>query len=189
MTDQPATTARKEPLPPSIDPACKYETHILPYLEWVRWWRRDGLIQADIASKLGVTPAFLGKSKQEYPELAKALERGRDWHNHAVESALIARALGYKVDEREVTIVTETGGKADGRTRRTERTSTRYWPPDTQACLGYLYNRDGENFKDRRQLDANINVTKPVEIIYPPRPEEKPDGSDSDDGPPPEPGN
>ena len=180
MTNQPEpTTTPRIPLPPSVGSPYKYETHILPHLEWVRWWRRDGLNQDAIANRLGVGVEFFRKAKQDFPELAKALERGKKWHNKAVESALVARALGYKVQEKEVTITTETDDDGKVKTIRKERESIKHWPPETRACETFLYNKDPENYKDRRYIDASFAGALPVEILYPPRPEE----SSDDDSP------
>lgn len=190
MADQTddTTTTQKKPLPPSTSEKFRYETHILPRLEWVRWWRRDGMSQATIAERLGVGEPFFRDSKQAHPELEEAMSQGKEYNIKKVEDSLIARANGYSVEEIETIIVTETGGKNDGMVRRTERTHIKHWPPDTMACLNYLYNKDSEHYKDRRHIDASITSEKPVEIIYPPRPEDTPDGSDSSDtGHPPDP--
>ena len=53
----------------------KYETNVLPHLISVEEWVLEGLTQAQIAQRLGVSCRTFSKYKREHEELRKVLER------------------------------------------------------------------------------------------------------------------
>ena len=62
-------------------------------------WARDGLIDEQIASNMGITAKTLYEWKKKYSEICEALKRGKEVVDIQVENALLKRALGYKYKE------------------------------------------------------------------------------------------
>ena len=60
---------------------------------------REGMIESDIAKKLGVSITTFEQYKKQYPEFLAALKRGKAPIDFEVESALLKRALGYTYTE------------------------------------------------------------------------------------------
>lgn len=55
---------------------------------------RDGMTEQEIAKSLGISRSTLYRWKEEHPELAKALRRGKEAVDYQVEGALLQTALG-----------------------------------------------------------------------------------------------
>ncbi len=62
-----------------------YDKAILPAVEM---WARDGLIDEEIATKLGVHVGTIYDWKKKYPEFANALKRSKEIVDAEVEQAL-----------------------------------------------------------------------------------------------------
>lgn len=71
----------------------KYETHVLPRLEDIKAWCRNGMIDKDIARRLKVGLSTLNDYKTKYPDFLEAIKTDRETADNAVESALYQRAL------------------------------------------------------------------------------------------------
>ena len=63
----------------------------------LRGWARDGLIDEQIANNCGVAYSTFRVYKNQYPELAAALAKGKEVADYEVENALFKRATGYTV--------------------------------------------------------------------------------------------
>jgi hypothetical protein len=88
-----------------------------------------GLVDAEIASVLGVTERTAHRWKREHPEFREALEAGKQPANGAVAEALFRRAVGYV--------------GPDGK----------HHPPDVTACIFYLKNRAPHLWRDRVEVE------------------------------------
>lgn len=76
----------------------KYEAWTRPTgLVLLQGWARDGLTDAEIAAKVGISRSTLGEWKNKYPEIADALSQGKDVADYAVENSLYRRALAGDV--------------------------------------------------------------------------------------------
>jgi transposase len=71
----------------------KYESHVANRLEVIKGWCRDGLIEEEIAKRLGVSYSSLNKYKKEHSELSQALKEGKEVADYRVENALYQKAL------------------------------------------------------------------------------------------------
>ena len=102
-------------------------------------WMRDGLTEEQICTNLGISVATLNVFKKKYPELAKALKKGREIAITEVENALFRRALGYDYEEIKTSIRMVDGVE----TKFTEKTR-KHLAPDVAACSILLKNKDKE---------------------------------------------
>lgn len=127
----------------------RYETEIKDKLAAVQGWARNGLNNEQIAKNLGINIATLYKYKANYKELNEALKKGREVVDFEVENALLKRALGYEYEETKVE-VEESGKKKVTKTKK-------FIPPDVGAAAFWLKNRKPTEWRDRREIGAEID--------------------------------
>lgn len=123
----------------------KYETDVKDKLFLVECWARDGLTNLDIANKLGISHESFYKYQREYVEFSDALKKGKEVIDYEVENALLKRAFGYEYEE-----VTYEDGKEVKRV-------TKQVAPDTTAQIFWLKNRKPKEWRDRKDIEANVN--------------------------------
>lgn len=127
----------------------KYEEFVEPKLTLVEGWARNGLTDEQIANNLGISKQTFYNYKSKYVDFFDALKKGKEVVDIEVENALLKRALGYKYDE--VTIEESDDGSV-----RT-KTVTKEVIPDTTAQIFWLKNRKPEQWRDKQNIEANIN--------------------------------
>ena len=121
-------------------------------------WCRDGLIEEQIANNLGIGISTLSKYKVEHVELVEALKRGKEVVDMEVENALLKRATGYSYIEYKTTT------NAEGKESTSETTNE--VSADTTAQIFWLKNRKPKEWRDRKDIDSNINVTGETSTKY-----------------------
>lgn len=101
----------------------KYEKQVKPKLALITAWARDGLIDKDIAAKLGIGYSTLSLYRGQHPELEEALQLGKEAADVEVENALFRRAIGYAYTEVTRERIVDTGQKKrhGGESELTER--------------------------------------------------------------------
>lgn len=144
----------------------KYQTHVEPKLLLIEAWARDGMIQEDIAKKLGVAMSSFSEYKNKFPELSEALKRGQEVVDVEVENALFKRALGYRYDE----VTKEAAREMDEETGEyktvmveTKRV-TKEVQPDVTAQIFWLKNRKPETWRDKKEVDADVSGS--MQVIF-----------------------
>ena len=71
----------------------KYQEWLEPdRLTLLAAWARDGLTDEQIAARCGIAAGTLYDWKNRYPEISKALKKGKDVVDIEVENALLAKA-------------------------------------------------------------------------------------------------
>lgn len=142
--DNTAKAAGKEGMTVTMANRSKYESHVLPKLELIEAWSRDGLTLEQIAHNLGIACSTLKKYKEEPDKqaLADALARGREVVDIIVENALLKKATGYDWTEttREYKVVQDEDGQ-DIRLLTKEKEVTRHVEGDVTAQMFWLANR------------------------------------------------
>lgn len=136
----------------------KYFTHIEPKLVLVAAWARDGLIDKDIALKLGVAYSTFRDYVKKHSALSAALKKGKEIADVEIENSLFKRATGYSCTETTKELVKdhETGISELTITKEV----TKFIPPDTTAMIFWLKNRRPDLWADKSE---NINVDISVE--------------------------
>ena len=125
----------------------KYETHVLPKLDLVEAWARDGLVEKQIAHNLGVAVSTLNLYKKDHPEFSEALARGKEVVDVEVENDLLKKCHGYNATVKKTFKVKEVEYDPDTgrRLREYERLETGFdevhIPADTTAIMFWLANR------------------------------------------------
>lgn len=135
----------------------KYHTHVEPKLLLVEAWARDGLTEELTAAKLGVAYSTFRTYKEKYPALLAALKKGQEIADVEVENALFKRAIGYQYDEvtREPRQVIDEDGQPKIEMIETKRI-TKEVQPDVTAQIFWLKNRRPEIWRDKKDVDANL---------------------------------
>lgn len=127
-------------------------------------WARDGYLLNEIADRMGIERYTLSKWRKRYPEIAQALNTGKELVDYKVENALLKAALGYTTKEIKVTL----GRKiVNGEVFEVlKETTTREVAPNVTACMAWLNNRKHDQWKRNRdkvleldEEDSNINIT------------------------------
>lgn len=135
------------------------------YKEWldpegllkIEGWARDGLVDEQIAQNIGINPATLYDWKKKYPEISKALKKGKEVVDRQVENALLKRALGYKYEEIK-TEKTEEGKKVT--------VTVKEVVPDTTAQIFWLKNRKPDQWRDKQQIEHSGEIrNNPYEAL------------------------
>ena len=139
----------------------KYYSHVEPKLVEIEGWARDGLIDEQIAKNLGVAYSTFRRYRDEHKALSAALKNGKEVVDRQVENALLKRALGYKFEEvtkeREFRKDPETGESIE--VMAEVKRVTKEVQPDTTAQIFWLKNRRPDRWRDRKDIDANVNHT------------------------------
>ena len=113
----------------------------------------QGLIDTQIAKKLGISHESLYQYQNKYPEFYEAIKRGKAESDQEVVDSLRKKAVGFEYIE----VATE--AKVDDKgveTITSKKTTKKYYPPDTGATAFWLKNRQPNEWRDVRQIEANI---------------------------------
>lgn len=130
----------------------KYETHVLPNLERIEKWAKEGATAKDIAAKLKIAYSTMRKyidlgqgGDERYTALSDAFARGCEVSDDAIETALFNRARGIEYEEKtfESKLNKETGQMEEVCTKRV----TKFIPPDPTSAMFWLTNRRPDRWK------------------------------------------
>lgn len=121
------------------------------YSEMVLRLARLGLVEKEMAAFFEVTIGTL----REWGRLNRfgfgsAMRQGRALSDANVVQSLYRRATGYEHPELDIRVV-------DGDIVETEL--TKYYPPDTIACIFWLKNRRPDLWRDRKEFEHKGTVT------------------------------
>lgn len=130
------------------------------YQEWLEpegllkleGWARDGLTDEQIAKNIGIKRTSLYEWKKKYPDISDALKKGKEVVDRAVENALLKRALGYSY--------TETTKELVGTKMIVTKEVVKEVQPDTTAQIFWLKNRRSDIWRDRKDLEAKVDVNQ-----------------------------
>lgn len=146
----------------------KYEKQVKPKLALITAWARDGMIDKDIATKLGIGYSTLSLYRGQHPELEEALQHGKETADVEVENALFKKATGERVKVMKAIKLKEvTYGDNGKRTHEIERIDYAeeevYIPPDTTAQIFWLKNRKPAVWRDKHEMEhsGEMEVNNP----------------------------
>lgn len=81
----------------------KYETHVAPRFIEIRHWVRNGMIDRDVARKLGVSYASFRTYVQKEKELAELMRESKEVADAKVVNALFEAATGKTIEDVKTT--------------------------------------------------------------------------------------
>lgn len=136
----------------------KYQRWLEPEgLLLIEGWAKDGLIDEQIAHNMGINVSTLYEWKKKYNEITEALKKGKEVVDRAVENALLKRALGYDIEE--VTTEYNFAMEKEIVTKRVKK----HIAPDTTAMIYWLNNRKPEVWRNKQEVNANVNANVRIE--------------------------
>ena len=122
----------------------KYETHVLPNLDKITAWAKEGATAKEIAGKLKIAYSSLKKyldlgrkGDGRYADLAASFAQACEIADDQVEAALFKRACGFEYTE------TKREQKLDrlGNIVELVTTTNKVIPPDPTSAMFWLTNR------------------------------------------------
>ena len=127
-------------------------------------YARQGLVDKQIAAKLGVGLTAFYEYQLQHPEFADALKEGKKPVDVEVENALLKRAKGFSYEE--VHIEFKPKGEEEEKAKvKSLKKITKVVTPDTAACIIWLKNRRPTKWRDKHELElgsVNIRVVSAV---------------------------
>jgi len=134
------------------------------YHEWltddglikIEGWARDGLSDEQIAHNMGINKCTLYDWIKRFPNFSNTLKKGKEVVDREVENALLKRALGYEYEEQ--TLEVDENGK------KRKKVVKKFVLPDTTAQIFWLKNRKPKDWRDKQQVEANIDADMNIKI-------------------------
>ena len=114
-----------------------------------------GATDKEMADLFGVTERTLNQWKKDYPEFLQSLKKGKSIADANVAAKLYNRAIGYDCTATKF-------ATSDGKITDTQE-YTAHFPPDTTAAIFWLKNRQPEKWRDKKEVDANVNLGDELE--------------------------
>lgn len=131
-------------------------------------YARRGMIDMQIARKLGIARSTYYDYQKQFPEFSEAIKKGKMPVDIEVENALLKRAKGFEYEE--VHVEYKPTGKEDEETKKRPtliKKIKKFIVPDTAACAFWLKNRRPKLWKDRHDVDVSGNVNIKVVTAIP----------------------
>lgn len=114
-----------------------------------------GATDKELAEFFSVSEQTLNKWKKDYPEFLESLKKGKNIADANVASRLYNRAIGYSC--KATKFATSEGRITDS------KEYIEHYPPDTTAAIFWLKNRQPEKWRDKKEVDANVNLGDELE--------------------------
>ncbi len=137
-------------------------------------YARQGMIDTQIAKKLGIHVATLYEYQKLYPDFSEALKKGKMPVDIEVENALLKRAKGFEYEE--VHVEYKPKGKEDEEAKKKPtliKKIKKFFPPDVAACAFWLKNRRSKLWRDKHDLDVSGDMNIKVVTAVPRAKKEK----------------
>lgn len=123
----------------------------------VKMFARDGLINKEIAQKMGINNATLYEWQGRFPDFADAIKKGKKVIDEQVENSLLKRAMGYQYEE-------ETWAKNHDGEMEVVKKVLKSQAPDVTAQMFWLKNRKPKEWRDKVEVHNEHRGTITVEM-------------------------
>ena len=117
-----------------------------------------GATDAQMAKNFGVTEQTFNNWKKTHPEFFESLKDGKTIADDAVEQSLFHRATGYSHPEDKI-LSTKFGVETIP--------TIKHYPPDTTACIFWLKNRRGGEWRDKFETEHSGAVAGGMAVGIP----------------------
>ena len=115
-----------------------------------------GYTDAELAKFFSIAKSTLYAWKLEYPEFSEGIKSGREDADSRVARSMYERAVGYSHPEEKVFL---------DKGKIIVHKTTKHYPPDTQAGVFWLTNRQRAKFRDKKDLEHTGVDGEPLQII------------------------
>jgi hypothetical protein len=136
----------------------KYTTHVKPYLKDISNWIRDGEPEYVIIEKLGTNHDSFNKYKKKYNELSEAIKKGEQNLLKHIETKLFERCKGYECEESKTLIDEVEDENGNKKKKKKIEKIKKVYAPDTTALIFALKNLGADKWKDRQEIQQDINA-------------------------------
>lgn len=137
----------------------KYQEYILPNLDFIKSWVRDGMSEENISKKLNIAYSTFRVYKNKEPALSAALKKGKEMYDNEVVEALHRNTLGGVVEVKKAIKLREKTYEKGKIVKETEVikmvTEEIYVKPDTLAQIYWLNNRQPDRWKNKPEVKEN----------------------------------
>ena len=116
-----------------------------------------GATDKELSEFFSVSEQTLNKWKKDYPEFLESLKKGKNIADANVASRPYNRAIGYNC--KATKFATSNGKITDS------KEFIEHYPPDTTAAIFWLKNRQPEKWRDKKEVDANVNLGDELESL------------------------
>ena len=116
-----------------------------------------GATDKELSEFFSVSEQTLNKWKKDYPEFLESLKKGKNIADANVASRLYNRAIGYNC--KATKFATSNGKITDS------KEFIEHYPPDTTAAIFWLKNRQPGKWRDKKEVDANVNLGDELESL------------------------
>lgn len=127
----------------------------------VQNWVEEGIVNHEIAARLGIAESTLYDWKNTYPEFAEAFKKGNNYRHQNVINALYKRCIGYEYTEvtKEPVEVPSDDPEKPAKTKMViTKKVKKQVAPDTNAIEFYLTNKLPNQFKHKTEVQSNITA-------------------------------
>lgn len=124
----------------------------------IQGWARDGLIEKQIAHNMSIGESTLRTWKNNFPDIAEALRKGKEVVDREVENALFKSALGFMqkikkpVRIREIEYDPKSGKKIKESEKWVQVEEEVFIPPQVTAQIFWLKNRKPDQWREKNDL-------------------------------------
>lgn len=132
----------------------------------VEGWAREGMIDKEMAAKLGISTETFYQYQKKYPDFSDSIKRGKAPVDVEVENALLKRARGYEYEETTVEYDAAVEGQK-AKPKKIKKT-TKQVVPDTTAEIFWLKNRKPKKWRDKQNIELSGEDGEPVKIEFVP---------------------
>jgi transposase-like protein len=128
--------------------------------EQVQQWVQDGIVNHEIAARLGIVESTLYDWKNTFPEFAEAFEIGHHYRHQNVKNSLYKKCNGFEYDE-----VTKERMEVKGKNPEdppkfkmvVTKKVRKFVVPSDSAIEFYLTNHLPDEYKHKSEVNNNIN--------------------------------
>lgn len=125
-----------------------------------------GLTDVEIADQFGIAPTTFERWKIEHPEFKDSLARGKIGADAVVAESMYQRATGT-ASVPAVKIFLSTPDKETGAQEPIIVPYTERFPADVNAGYRWLYNRQPDRWRDRKQVEHMGSLEHRISLMTP----------------------
>lgn len=122
-----------------------------------------GATDKELANFFSVSEQTLNKWKKDFPEFIESLKKGKSIADANVASKLYNRAIGYDFEEKHFDLKRQ-DKDSPSQLVETKRIK-KHMPADTTAAIFWLKNRQPEKWRDKKEVDAKVNLSDELESM------------------------
>ena len=116
-----------------------------------------GFTDKQLSEFFEVSEVTLNAWKKKRPQFLKSLRAGKEFADAQVSASLYERALGYSCKDTKF-------ASFEGRITD-EKEYTKHYPPDTQAALIWLKNRQPEMWREKQEIELSVTPETKAEKL------------------------